>query len=160
MIRNVAPAERPPSFPLTVKKGHASVTIYEIKNRKRTNYTVSYVGTDGRVRRYFADLDVARREASNIALNLNKGDMEVLKLTGQDKQIYVEAQQAIAPTGLPLHCVAHEFARCWNILGHAGIVEAVRYYKKHVETGLPDVHVALSRGSQLRSRSRASARFI
>jgi integrase len=41
-----------------------------------------------------------------------------------------------------LHSVAHEFARCFEILGHGGIVEACRYFKKHVETGLPDVAVA------------------
>jgi integrase len=48
----------------------------------------------------------------------------------------------LARTGIPLHSVAHEFARAWDILGHAGIVEACRYFKKHVETGLPSVTVA------------------
>ena len=42
--------------------------------------------------------------------------MEALKLTGQEKQIYVEAERAIAGTGLPLHSVAHEFARAFDIL--------------------------------------------
>jgi hypothetical protein len=31
-------------FPLTVKKGHASVKIYKVKNRGRVNYCVSYIG--------------------------------------------------------------------------------------------------------------------
>ena len=62
--------------------------------------------------------------------------MEALKLTGQEGQIYVEAERAILGTGLPLHSVAHEFARAFDILGGAHIVEAVRYYRKHVDVDL------------------------
>jgi integrase len=68
--------------------------------------------------------------------------MEALKLTGQQKQIYVEAERAIAGTGLPLHSVAHEFARAFDILGGANIVEAARYYKKHVDIDLPQIMAA------------------
>src|SRR5205823_8896185 len=49
---------------------------------------------------------------------------------------------AIRRTGANLIVVANEYARAWDILGHGGIVEAARYFKKHVETGLPDVTVA------------------
>jgi hypothetical protein len=35
--------------------------------------------------------------------NLADGDIEALKLTGREKQIYVEAERAIAGTGLPLN---------------------------------------------------------
>jgi integrase len=65
-----------------------------------------------------------------------------LKLTGREKQIYVEAERAIAGTDLPLHSVAHEFARAFDILGGAHIVEAARYYKKHVDVDLPQMTVA------------------
>jgi len=126
-----------------VKKGHASVKVYEVKNRGRKLYTVSYLTAGkGRVRRTFADLALAKREANTIALNLAEGDLEALKLTGREKQIYVEAEQVLARTGIPLHSVAHEFARCFDILGHGGIVEAARYFKKHVEAGLPAISVA------------------
>jgi integrase len=129
-------------FPITVKKGHATVKIYEVKNRDRTNYTVAYISPTGRQRRTFANLDLAKREAGTIAQNLADGDMEALKLTGQQKQIYVEAERAIAGTGLPLHSVAHEFARAFDILGGANIVEAARYYKKHVDIDLPQIMAA------------------
>ena len=155
MIRNVAQKVAIPErvrfenlvdqrvFPLTIKKGHASVKIYAVKNRERVNYTVAYMtAMNGRVRKTFADLALAKREANNIALNLAEGDLEALKLTGSDKQIYVEAKQVLARTGIPLHSVAHEFARCFDILGHGGIVEACRYFAKHIEAGLPEVSVA------------------
>src|SRR6058998_1944670 len=129
-------------FPITAKKGHATVKIYQVKNRDRTNYCVSYISATGRQRRTFADLDLAKREAGIIAQNLADGDMEALKLTGREKQIYVEAERAIAATGLPLHSVAHEFARAFDVLGGANIVEAARYYKKHVDVDLPQITAA------------------
>src|SRR4029077_7113047 len=104
-------------FPITVRKGHAVVKIYQVKNRDALAYCVSYISATGRQRRNFVNLDLARREAANVAQHLADGDMEALKLTGQERQIYVEAERAIAGTGLPLHSVAHEFARAFNILG-------------------------------------------
>src|SRR5262245_33176159 len=115
---------REDKFPITVKKGHASVKIYKIKNRDVFNYTVSYVDGDGRKRRNFADLEIAKREAAKIVDDLNRGDLEALKLTGGDKQIYTKAIEAIAPTGIPLLSAAHEFARAFDILGGAYLVEA------------------------------------
>jgi integrase len=129
-------------FPITVKKGHASVKIYRVKNREALYYCVSYVGPQGRQRRNFADLAVAKREANNSAQHLADGDMEAFKLRGREKQIYVEAERAIAGAGLPLHSVAHEFARAFDILGGANIVEAARYYKKHVDVDLPQIMAA------------------
>jgi integrase len=128
-------------FPITVKRRHATVKIYQVKNRDRANYCVSYISATGRQRRNFADLDLAKREAANTAQTLADGDIEALKLTGREKQIYVEAERAIAGTGLPLHSVAHEFARAFDILGGANVVEAARYYKKHVDVDLPQVTV-------------------
>jgi integrase len=129
-------------FPITVKKGHASVKIYRVKNRDSFVYCVSYVAPNGRQRRNFAELDTARREANSLAQHLAAGDIEATKLGGREKQIYVEAERAVAGTGLPLHSVAHEFARAFDILGGAHIVEAARYYKKHVDVNLPQVSAA------------------
>src|SRR4030095_13124072 len=141
MKRNVTP-EKVDLFPMLIKKGSATVKIYEVKNRDRQNYTVSYLtAVNGRVRKTFADLDSAKREANTIALNLAHGDLQALKLTGGERQIYVEATKVLEPTGVGLNSAGCEFARAYDILGHAGIVEAARYYKKHVETGLPDVTV-------------------
>ena len=42
----------------------------------------------------------------------------------------------------PLDRVCRKFGRAFDILGHGDIVEAARYFKKHVEAGLPDVLVA------------------
>ena len=139
-------------FPITVKKGHAVVKIYRVKNRGAMNYCVSYVGPTGRQRKNFSDLELARREANSVAQHLAAGDMEALKLTGQERQIYVEAERAIAGTGLPMHSVAHEFRRAFDILGGAHIVEAARWYKKHVDVDLPQVMVAQAVGKLIQAK--------
>jgi integrase len=143
-MKSVARIEstRAEKFPITVKKGHALVKIYRVKNRDALAYCVSYVTSTGRQRRNFVDLDLARREAANVAQHLADGDMEALKLTGREKQIYVEAESAIAGTGLLLHSVAHEFKRAFDILGGTHIVEAARWYKKTVDVDLPQVSAA------------------
>lgn len=129
-------------FPITIQKGHAVVKIYQVKDRDRSNYTVAYNKPTGRVKKTFAALELAKREANKIVQSLAAGDLEALKLTGAERQIYVEAERAIAGTGLALHSVAHEFARAYNILGGANIVEAARYWKKHVAADLARVTAA------------------
>jgi integrase len=139
MRRNNTLSSVPNEFPITVKKGHATVKIYQLKNRGSLSYCVAYIGATGRRRKNFANLDLAKREANTIAQSLADGDLEALKLTGAERQIYVEAEQAIKATGLPLHSVAHEFARAFNILGGANVVEAARYYKQHHDPQLPPI---------------------
>lgn len=129
-------------FPMTIKKGHAIVKIYRVKDRDGHNYTAAYNKPSGRVRKTFADLELAKREANQVAQRLADGDLEALKLTGAERQIYVEAERTIKATGLPLHSVAHEFARAFNILGGAHIVEAARYYRQHVDVNLPLITAA------------------
>jgi integrase len=131
-------------FPLLVKKRGATVKIYEVKNRDAVNYCVAYIGPDGRVRRNFADLDVAKREAATIADKLAGFDIDGTKLNGADARNYLEAREAIAASGsvVPLSVVAHEYARARSILGGDNIVEAARYYAKHHDARLPQLTVA------------------
>ena len=126
-------------FPLIIKKGSASVKVYRMKQRDGWNYAVAYVTPSGRIKRNFSDLDVAKREAGTIVHNLAGGDLEALKLTGRERQLYVAANEAIAHTGLSLDVVAREFAAAYKVLGRDAILEAAKYFKAHVETSLPDV---------------------
>lgn len=131
-----------PAFPVTIRRGHAVVKIYRMKQRDGWNYAVSFVTPTGRVKRNFTDLELARREANTIAANLAGGDLEALKLTGRERQLYVAASEAIAHTGITLDVVAREFAAAFDILGRDGIIEAARYFKKRAESDLPALPVA------------------
>ncbi len=130
------------TFPLTITKGHASVKIYRGMNRGKVMFTLSYIGAAGRVRENFMELEDAKREANTRAAMLAQGDLEALKLTGRERQIFVAAAEALLPTGISLDIAAREFATAFEILGHDGIIEAARHYKRHVENSLPDITVA------------------
>ena len=130
------------TFPLIITKGHASVKIYKGQNRGKPFYTVTYIGAAGRVRENFMDLEEARREANTRAAMLAQGDLEALKLTGRERQIFVAAAEALLPTGISLDIAAREFATAYEILGSDSIIEAARYYKRHVDSALPDITVA------------------
>jgi integrase len=130
-------------FPISIRKGHATVKVYRVKNRETTNFTVAYItAATGRKRRTFADLELAKREAHSIAAKLATDDLDALKLSGADRQMYVAAQQALGHVGIPLDSAVRDFARAFDILGGPNIVEAARYYKKHVDVDLPQVMVA------------------
>ena len=141
MQKNKAKASDAPDFPLAVRKGHAVVKIYRMKQRAGYNYAVAYVTPTGRVKRNFADLELAKREANTIAANLAGGDLEALKLTGRERQLYVAASEAIAHTGMTLDVVAREFATAFDILGQDAIIEAARFFKKQTESKVPTMTV-------------------
>jgi hypothetical protein len=82
-------------FPITVKKGHARVKIYEVKNRDGVNWCVSYISPTGRQRRNFANLETAKREAVNIAETLRDGDIEALKLTGRESKFKLNPSERL-----------------------------------------------------------------
>ena len=128
-------------FPIIVKKRGVTVKIYRGTNRDKPIYTVSYLGPDGRERRNFTDVDEAKSEAANIADKLAEFDAGALRLNGNDALKYQEAQQAIAASGstLSLNAVVDDYARARRILGGDNIVEAARYWKKHVDANLPQI---------------------
>ena len=128
-------------FPIIIKRGYATVKIYRITNRGRVLYTLAYASPHGRVRENVTDLAKAKRMAASIADKLTREEAHVLEINGEDKQIYVSAKSAVAPTGISLDVAARQFAAAYEILGHDAIVEAARYFKKHVETELPQISV-------------------
>src|SRR5262249_54468324 len=97
------------------------------------------IGPTGRTRRNFADLNEAKVEANKITRSIAGFDAAALNLTGDDARHYREACDTIRATGFPLHSVAQEFARAFSILGGGHIVEAARYYRKHVDVDLPQI---------------------
>ena len=142
MIRKVEEKKGAASFPLNIKKGHASVKGYRMKQRDGWNYAVAWMTPAGRQKRNFSDLELAKREANTVAANLAVGDLEALKLTGRERQLYVAANEAIAHAGLTLDVVEREFAAAYKVPGRDAILEAAKYFKAHTETDLPDVSLA------------------
>lgn len=139
-------------FPITITKGSASVKIYRGQNRGREMFTLSYVTASGRQRENFFDFAEAQTQAKDRAEKLSVGDMEALKLTGQERQLYVAAAEAIRPTGLSLDVAARDFAAAFAVLGSNIVLEAARHYAKTVLRGLPEMTVEKAVDSYLAAK--------
>ena len=133
------PSSRPrcprQSFPITVKIGSASVVIYRtpttVDGKKYVQYTLSYYLSGQRIRRKFADLNEARREAELAAKLIASGESAVLTLTSEDRASYVRALELIQEAKKPLVSVAHEYMEALRILPeNTTLIEACRDYSR------------------------------
>ncbi len=110
---------------LTFKRGNVSVKIYTVANRakvksgeaKRYNqYTLVYYSGNQRVKRNFSDLGEAKAEAELVANKLANGDSEVLKLTANDRAIYIQACELLKPLNTPLNLAVAEYSSAMRLL--------------------------------------------
>jgi hypothetical protein len=62
-------------FPMVVKQGSVSVKIYDVENKGRLSYTVSFHAGGKRRLKMFADFDEAYAEAKAKANALSRGEM-------------------------------------------------------------------------------------
>ncbi len=103
-------------------------------------YTVAYYLGAKRVRRKFADLVKARREAEMVAIKLTNGETEALKLTGGDRADYVRAMQKLRewkPDADLNLAVTDYVAVVRRLPEHVSLSEAVEFYLKRHPIGLP-----------------------
>ena len=125
-------------FPKMVKCGSVTVKIYRVSNKGRVSFTVVYTSNGKRVLRMFADFEEAHGEARRVADALEKGEFEVLELRNADRARYVNAMQALEPTGAPLELAAREYSEALKLLGgSASLIEAVRDYSRRMASALP-----------------------
>jgi integrase len=129
-------------FPLIVKKAHSLVKIYQGENRGKPFFTLTYLTATGRKRETFTDLAEAKRTAQSRVDALAQGDMEALRLGGRERQLYVAASEAVAPTGVSLDIAARTYAAAFDLLGGDSILEACRHFARHRDSSLPDLTVA------------------
>ena len=124
-------------FPLVVKRGHTIVKIYFTPSNGFNAYTVVHYVGEKRVRKMFADLDLARLEAETTANKLSTGELDVLTLTSENRLSYVRAVEALKPSGVPLEMAAMQFAEASKLLDGGSLLEAARFYAKQHPHRLP-----------------------
>ena len=107
--------------------------IYLTPSKGSDQFTVAYRFGGKRVRRTFGDYHRATTEAETVATKLCEGELNVLTLQNEDRQVYVRAVEALKPTGVPLELAALQFAGIHQLLDGAGSVRAaVEFFlKKH-----------------------------
>ena len=102
-----AKKKKGPSY--VAKKRNVDIPVYTIKRgRPNEHHVVGYYEDGQRHRRFFSDLEKAKAEANIIAEKLSQGDLEAIRLTGLDRQVYLAAPGPLRSTGASLDCVARE----------------------------------------------------
>jgi integrase len=128
--------------PIEVRNGSSTVKIYAGKNRVQggsyTQYTLVHYLGGKRVKRKFADLKEARREAELVAAKLAKGENDVLRLTAADRLIYVHAQEDLRPLNRPLNVAVSEYVNAVKRLPQGvNLGEAVDFFLRRNPVALP-----------------------
>jgi len=129
-------------FPLSVKRGSATVKIYREKKASGNYFRVSFYKGSVRCGLNFADLDAAKKEAEAKAAQLSRGDLDALQITGKDRLIYGRALEAIRPLGMALDAAAIEFTEAKKTLDGFSLSEAARFYMRHHGRGIKPKPVA------------------
>jgi Site-specific recombinase XerD len=100
-----------------VKVGNTTVKIYHCKGglkagSKRERYDqfkVAYHAAGQRKRETFGSLAKAKARANEIAVMIERGERDVLKLTNADRSTYLHALELLKPVGVPLHVAIQEY---------------------------------------------------
>src|SRR5947208_379716 len=124
------------SFPVTVKRGSASVKIYRDAKSSGTYYRVVYHLGSKRHRLNFNDFQQAFNEAEAKASQLSRGDIDAVQLSGRDRLVYGRAIEAIREHALPLDAAALEYSEARKLLDGVPLVDAVRFYSRHHGRGI------------------------
>ena len=122
--------DRESRFPIRIKSGSATVSIYN-KSRQYPYYRVAhYVGSKRRMIP-FTNLAQARREARTIAEQIREGEAQVTQLNATDHLIYKRATEALSPLGLALDTAALDIANARKLIGNKPLSELAQFYLRH-----------------------------
>ena len=109
-------------WPVRVKRGNSTVTIYKADRKKNGHvyreFKLAYYNEIGkRTLQSFNSFKKARKAADNVNVSLMKGEVKSLVLSNDDKVVYLRALKALKPTGTALDLAAHQFAALVKVLG-------------------------------------------
>jgi integrase len=115
----------------TATCGNVSIPIFSGTNRVAGRHYQQFLFTyrlgDLRVRRRFADLEAARKEARLVAEKLHHQQGQVLQLKSADRDNYIEAQALLKPFGLRLGNAIGQLVEALRLLPkRTTLIEAVR----------------------------------
>jgi integrase len=113
---------------MSVKKGSVTVKIYTREKEGRSYYQVSDYSSGRRKFKNFADLTTAKSEATNIAEKMNRGQAAALKLSTEDRSLYLRSLEYLKETKVPLDIAARNYSEACKLLGEDSVLEAVKFY--------------------------------
>ncbi len=127
-----ASKQRPKGKPVaTVKFGSASVPVYRCQSGKRVRFVISHYRDGRRLRRFFATLDEARKEARLVAQRIQSGMQHVTDMAPHDRDAYVAACRMLEGLGVPLVAAIEDYVRSREIAGTESLAAMAAEYSKH-----------------------------
>jgi integrase len=125
--------------PLPIKCGNVTVKIYVGENRVNgttyRQFTLAYYDGTKRVKKRFADLQEAKREAELTATKLANGESQVLRLTSLDRANYLQAIESLRPLGRQLNLAVAEYVEAVKLLPpNTSLREAVADFARRTST--------------------------
>jgi integrase len=100
-----------------IKVGNTIVKIYQCKGQLKPGskteryeqFVVVYRADGQRKRETFGNLPKAKARANEIAVQIERGERDALKLTNADRSTYLHALELLKPTSIPLHVAIQEY---------------------------------------------------
>ena len=142
-------------FPLSVRRGSATVKIYRERKPSGDYFRVSFYKGTVRHGLNFTDLNAAKSEAEAKAAQLSRGDIDAMAVTGRDRVVYARALEAIRPLGVPLDSAALEYSEAKKVLDAHSLAEAARFYMRHHGHGIHHKPVAEAVTEMITAKSEA-----
>jgi len=122
--------------PVVVSDEHNEIKIYTVKGRRGCLYQLSYYQAGQRVRKTYADIHEAKREA-RLQLGLMAGErLQSRALSALEMESYTIAMRKL-PTEVPLHVCVELFSEAHGILKGSSLLDAARYYMRHYDPQRP-----------------------
>jgi integrase len=129
-----APSQKREKFPLEVKLGSVSVTIYKGHTRGYQLFTIAWYEGRKRMRKTFSDVATAKAEAQQIAIRLESGHRTAAAMKNVDAEALALAQLDLQPFSIPVNIAVKEFVHAKKILDGSSLIEAARFYAERRPT--------------------------
>src|SRR5215831_16428575 len=124
-----------------VKVGNTTIKIYQkqgalkpgSKTERYKQYTVAYRALDGAHRQEtFGEKNFAKAKAraQEIAVQIERGERDILKLTSADRAGYIAALNLLQPLGIPLHAAVEEYVAARAHLDGESLLNAAKAYAR------------------------------
>jgi integrase len=154
----------------TIKVGNTTIKIYHnegalkpgSKQERYKQFKVAYRALDGAHRREtFGNLAKAKARANEIAVQIERGERDMLKLTNVERAAYLHALRVLEPLSIPLNVAVEEYVAARGVLGNESLLGAAKAYARrahsHTDKPVAEIVAELLRD---RTQNGASDRYI
>src|SRR6266513_3394754 len=116
----------------TIKVGNTHVKIYHWRAKSGyEQFKVDYRADGKRKRETFGSLAKAKARANEIAIQIERGERAMLKLTSAELATYLHARRLLEPLSMPLNVAVEEYVAARKHLGEGdSLLAAAKAFAK------------------------------